>query len=84
MDFVRRGRVLEAIELLRGILLDEPGNIQARRVLAAIKGESRGRRSSAGRNLLRLARMTGLGPVVPEAVKRPIKRLISVIAGGAS
>jgi hypothetical protein len=74
-DFAKRGQLLEAIDLLRGILLDEPDAPKAKRLLKSAQKRLRG--SGRRGSLVRLVRMTRLAKIMPEAVKHPIRRLIS-------
>jgi hypothetical protein len=67
-------RYLEAIDLLEGILLDEPNNKQSKRILADIRKKC----SDPGRvhRLMKQVASTRFSRMLPPSVKRPIKKLV--------
>jgi hypothetical protein len=75
-SLVMSGQHLPAMDLLRGILVDEPHHREARRLLRATEKAFKGSNMAAG--LVKLGRITRLSKLLPEAVKEPIRKLISV------
>ena len=75
-ELATRGQLLEASDLLRSLPPDGPGRLEARRLLRTYEKNFRG--SRPGANLMGLARMKQLARILPETVKRPIRKLISV------
>ena len=72
--FANASQHLEAMDLLRSLLLKDPNNKSAQRLLAKIEKEFRG--SGILLNTVVFARNRKLGAILPESVKRPIRKLI--------
>jgi predicted Ser/Thr protein kinase len=73
-NFLKKRRPLEAIDLLLGILSDEPDNGAGRRLLLTAERQSRG--PGAIRQFVKSMALTRVGRMLPVAIKHPIKRLM--------
>ena len=71
-DFAAQGQTLQAVDLLRGILLEKPDHFEAKRLLRRLE-------TAYGpiANLVSLARKTRLTRLLPETLKNPIRKLVS-------